>query len=241
MVDFFSKERRIEENRQRIKELYEQYKKTENYYPLFLAYITAFGLYFFDFIVVLYQGFCTWHFWSITILTGLALLYVLYLIWRFFKSIEWNSDYLPYGVYVEYPEEIIVDKPELENNSDLLHNELFDRYIKDLEDFTEKDLEIYKKKKNRLKAIWIPMIISLFLYSLNITTYKLVTIKHEIKETQKSKIMSPTKVTTNENKNRISDSKAEIRDKPQSSLKINDSKSSNTEKKTSTNNTPKKK
>jgi hypothetical protein len=240
MADFFSKERRIDENRQRIKELYEQYKKTENYYPLFIAYITAFGFYFFDFILVLFQDFCTWYFGVITILTSLGLLYVLYLIWKFFKSVEWNSDYLPYGVYVEYSQEIISDKPELENNSKLLQSELFDRYIIDLEDFAKKDLEIYKKKKINLKAIWIPMIISLILYSINITTYKLVTTKYEKIETIKSKIMSPTKVTTNEHKNRISDSKAEIREKTQP-VRSNNSKSPTTEKKSSTNNTPKKK
>jgi hypothetical protein len=240
MTDFFSKERRIDENRQRIKELYEQYKKTENYYPLFIAYITAFGFYFFDFIVVLFQGFCPWYFVGVTILTSLGLLYVLYLIWKFFKSVEWNSDYLPYGVYVEYTQEIISEKPELENNSELIHSELFDRYIIDLEDFAKKDLDIYKKKKIRLKAIWIPMIISLFLYSINITTYKLITTKYEKIEPKKSTIMSPTKVTTNENKNRVSDSKAQIREKTQP-VRSNNSKSPTTEKKSSTNNTTKKK
>lgn len=240
MEGFFSKERRIDENRKRIKELYEQYKKTENYYPLFIAYISAFGFYFFDFIVVLFQGFCPWYFVGITILTGLGLLYVLYLIWEFFKSVEWNSDYLPYGVYVEYPQEIISEKPELENNSELIHSELFDKYIIDLEDFVEKDLDIYKKKKIRLKAIWIPMIISIFLYSINITTYKLITIKHEKIETKKSTIMSPTKVTTNENKDSISDSKVKYIGKIQP-VRSNNSKSPTTEKKSSTNNTPKKK
>jgi len=171
---FFSKERRIEENRNRIKELYEQYKKTESYYPLFLAYITAFGLYFFDFIVALYKYPFPWYFYAITHLTSLAFIYVLFLIWDFFKSIDWHSDYLPYGVYEEFPAEIIESKPELANNENLLREELYDRYIKDLEDFVEKNLEAYTTKRIKLKKVWIPMIISLGIYSINIITYKLL-------------------------------------------------------------------
>jgi hypothetical protein len=106
MTDFFSKERRIEENRQRLRELFEQFKKTENYYPLFLAYLTAFAIYFFDFIALLFQPFFPCYFMSLTLLTGLSFAYVLYLIWKFFDSVNWNFDYLPFGVYTEFPKEI---------------------------------------------------------------------------------------------------------------------------------------
>jgi len=203
---FFSKESRIEENRNRLKELYEQYKKTENYYPLFLAYITAFGIYFFDFIVALLKYSCPWYFYVITILTGVTFIFVLILIWKFFKSVDWHSDYLPYGVYEEFPSEIINDKPELENDLNLLREELYDRYIKDLEDFVEKDLDLYKTKRDRLKKIWLPMIISLFIYSINITTYKFLSDKFKTNEPQKVIIMSPKKIVINEAKNRISGS-----------------------------------
>jgi hypothetical protein len=203
---FFSKERRIEENRNRLKELYEQYKKTENYYPLFLAYITAFGIYFFDFIVALLKYTCPWYFYVITIFTGVTFIFVLFLIWKFFKSVDWNYDYLPYGVYDEFPSEIINDKPELENDVNLLREELYDRYIKDLEDFVEKDLELYSTKRKRLKKVWLPMIISLLIYSTNIITYKFLSDNFKTDEPQKIIIMSPKKIVINESKHRISDS-----------------------------------
>ena len=164
MADFFSKERRIEENRQRLKELFEQYKKTENYYPLFLAYFTAFAIYYFDFIALLFNKFPC-YFLTLTVLTGLSFFYVIYLIWRFFDSVDWNFDYLPFGVYSEYPQEIRATRPELVEDSEEFKNELLDRYIKDLEDFVKNDSDIYIKKKRKLNNIWKPMIISLFLYS----------------------------------------------------------------------------
>ncbi|MEA4981647.1 MAG: hypothetical protein VB066_02910 [Paludibacter sp.] len=203
--DFFSKQRRIEENRTRLKELYEQYKKTENYYPIFLAYITAFGLYLFDFVAALLKYPCPWYFSSITILTGSAFVYVLSLIWKFFKSVDWHSDYLPHGVYEEFPAEIINEKPELENNNELFKDELYDRYIADLEEFVEKDLEIYRNKRSRLNDIWKPMIISLIIYSVNIITYKFISDNIKINEPQKIIIMSPKKIVISESKHRISD------------------------------------
>ncbi len=185
MSDFFSKEHRIEENKLRLKELYEQYKKTENYYPLFLAYITAFGIYIFDIIVMLFMHFSSYCFIVVTGLTVLSLLYVLYLIWKFFKAVDWNFDYLPYGIYVEYPNEIIIDKPELKDNYEMLHDELLERYVNELEDFVKKDFDIYKNKKNRLSAIWKPLIISLFLYAINISLYKSIIVSYSVVETFK--------------------------------------------------------
>jgi len=218
---FFSKERRIEENRNRLKELYEQYKKTENYYPLFLAYITAFGFYFFDFIVALIKYNCPFYFYTISITTGITFIFVLILIWKFFKSADWHSDYLPYGIYEEFPTEIKKDRPELINNENLLREELYDRYIKDLEDFVKKDLDIYKKKRERLKIIWIPMIISLSIYSINITVYKFLSGNFKTNEPQNIIIMSPTKIVTNEGKKRISDNR-EIKRSQNSQVEKND-------------------
>lgn len=209
MADFFSKERRIEENKQRLKELFEQYKKTENYYPLFLAYFTAFAIYYFDFIVLLFNTFPC-YFLTLTVLTGLSFFYVIYLIWKFFDSVDWNFDYLPFGVYSEYPQEIRATRPELVENSEKFNDELLDRYIKDLEDFVKNDSDIYIEKKRKLNNIWKPMIISLFLYSLNITAYKIITTKTENIESQKITVMSPQKIIAKESfvekKSHITDS-----------------------------------
>lgn len=209
MADFFSKERRIEENRQRLKELFEQYKKTENYYPLFLAYFTAFAIYYFDFIALLFNRFPC-YFLTLTVLTGLSFFYVIYLIWRFFDSVDWNFDYLPFGVYSEYPQEIRTTRPELVEDSEEFKNELLDRYIKDLEDFVKNDSDIYIEKKRKLNNIWKPMIISLFLYSLNITAYKIITTKTGNIESQKITVMSPQKIIAKESiiekKSHITDS-----------------------------------
>lgn len=208
MSEFFSKQRRIEENRQRLRELFEQYKKTENYYPLFLAYLTAFAIYFFDFIVLLFNSYPC-YFMTLTILTGLSFVYVLYLIWKFFNSVDWDFDYLPNGVYSEYPQEIKNDKPELIEGSDEFENELFDRYIKDLETFVKNDSDIYIEKKRKLNNIWKPMVVSLLLYSINIAAYKIITNKENLK-TKINVIMSPQKITAKESyvekKGHISDS-----------------------------------
>lgn len=214
---FFSKERRIEENRLRLKELYDQYKRTENYYPLFLAYITAFGFYIFDIISALFNGYFPYYYHLITFSTVLTFFYVLVLIWRFFKGVDWQSDFLPYGVYKEYPEEIINDRPELKENEELLHEELFDRYINEIEDLVGNALDIYIKKRNKLKKIWIPMILSLFIYSINIVMYKSLSenIKYNINNQPKTVIMSPKKIIINEIKQKISGSEENKRsDRP---------------------------
>jgi len=210
MADFFSKERRIEENRQRLKELFEQYKKTENYYPLFLAYFTAFAIYYFDFIELLSRTFPSYFFLTMTVFTGLSFLYVMYFIWKFFESVDWNFDYLPFGVYSEYPQEIRATRPELVESSEEFKEELLDRYIADLEEFVKKDSDLYIEKKRKLNTIWKPMIISLLLYSLNITVYKIITTKSENNELIRNTVMSPQKIIAKESiverKSQISDS-----------------------------------
>jgi hypothetical protein len=216
MADFFTKERRIEENRQRLRELFEQYKKTENYYPLFLAYFTAFSIYFFDFIALLFNSFPC-YFLTLTIFTGLSFLYVIYLIWKFFDSVDWNFDYLPFGVYSEYPQEIKDSKPELVEGSNEFKTELQERYIKDLEEFVKKDSDIYVEKKRKLSNIWKPMIISLLLYSLNITAYKIITTKTENIESLTKTVMSPQKIVAKES---IVEKKSHISDTVNSEKKI---------------------
>jgi hypothetical protein len=213
MNDFFSKERRIDENQKRLRELFEQYKKTENYYALFVAYLTAISIYYFDFLSLILQDEGTTLFIVLTTITSISIAYTLYLIWIFFKVVPWHFDFLPNQIYEDYPNEIIHDNNSIVVDSDDFKEELLNRYIKDIEGFVQKDLDLYTEKKNRLSKIWTPMAISILLYASCIVTYKTTVVNRKANIYDNKTInylnittMSPKPIIVKESRTKIGDS-----------------------------------
>ena len=85
MDDYFTIEKRVEDNRARMRELYSQYKGIDNYYPFFLAYFTVLAIYYYDLISFMFmendQSWFTCLIFSLTFLIG----YVSMLIWDMLK------------------------------------------------------------------------------------------------------------------------------------------------------------
>ena len=198
MENYFTEEGRVKENRQRLRELYDQYKRIENYYPIFLAYFTAIGIFIFDLIAFGINHADLFYYNFITLLTVSAFIYTCHLIWIVFKGNKWTHDYLPKGVYEDYDEDVIKDHPELKKGTDEFNNEILKLYYQDLEGFIEENLDTYSKKRKNLSLIWKPMIVSLILLSLNITYLKTVKMKEDINE-------APKKVVVIESENKLDD------------------------------------
>lgn len=177
MNDYFTEKGRVRENRQRLRELYDQYKRIENYYPIFLAYFTAIGIFIFDLIAfgVNHTELCYYNF--ITLLTVSAFIYTCYLIWNVFKGNKWTHDYLPKDVCEDYDSDIIKDFPELKKGTPEFQDDIIRRYRISLDRFVLNNFKTYQAKTIKLNKVWKPLIVSLILLSLNVITYK--TIKME--------------------------------------------------------------
>ena len=175
MKDFFTESGRIMENRQRLREIYDQYKRLENYYPIFLAYLATIGLFIFDIISFAIIKNNNPIFISLTTITTISIIYVCYLIWIFFKGNSWTHDYLPKDVCDEYDSDVLEKYPNFKKGDDDFNNEILKLYRTDLDDFVLKNYKTYEGKTMKLKNIWIPMIFSILLLSINFITYKTIT------------------------------------------------------------------
>ena len=175
MEDFFTESGRIVENRQRLREIYDQYKRLENYYPIFLAYLAAIGLFIFDMISFAIIKNNNPIFISLTTITTISIIYVCYLIWIFFKGNSWTHDYLPKDVCDEYDSDVLEKYPNLKKGDDDFNNEILKLYRTDLDGFVLKNYKTYEGKTMKLKNIWIPMVFSILLLSINFITYKTIT------------------------------------------------------------------
>lgn len=182
MEKFFTEEGRVKENRQRLRELYDQYKRIENYYPIFLAYLTAIGIFLFDLISFGINHLENHYYILLTVITLGSIIYTCYLIWKVFKGNNWTHDYLPKGVYEDYDSDVNRDFPELKKGTEEFNKQILKFYYQNLEEIVEDNLTVYTKKRKNLSLVWKPMIISLILFSLNITFHKSITMKEEMNE-----------------------------------------------------------
>ncbi len=172
MKDFFTEEGRVKENRQRLRELYDQYKRIENYYPIFLAYLTAVGIFIFDLIAFGSNHTELYYYVFLTIITTSSIIYTCYLIWKVFKGNPWTHDFLPKDVCEDYNKNILADFPNLKPGSKEFNDEIIKRYRIALDGFVIKNYKTYDAKIKRLGKVWLPLIISLILLSVNTITYK---------------------------------------------------------------------
>lgn len=183
----FDLDDKIAQNRHRLREQFEQYKKIENYYPLFLAYIGSIGIYYFDFIT--YFSSTNPIFTLITVIVGLIVLFSCYLMGQIFFTKKWKNDYLPIDVYSEYYNNIKKDNPT--ETDSVIEQKTKEGYLHQLELWNESNFKSYNDKKRKIPQLINVIIISLFLYSINIGMYKYIKMEYEKNKTENPVVNTP--------------------------------------------------
>jgi len=111
----FDLDSKIAWNRHRMRELFEMYKKIENYYPLFFAFLGFIGIYYFDFLLLLSNSFNCWFLFT-TILTKSGLISVIVYMVKIIFTREWCQDYEPKEVYTDLYRKKSISLREIEPN-----------------------------------------------------------------------------------------------------------------------------
>ena len=173
----FDLDSKIAWNRHRMRELFEMYKKIENYYPLFFAFLGFLGIYYFDFIVLLINKFNCLFFLS-TILTSIGLIWALYYMTQIMFTKEWYQDSTPEKIYKKLFDEMTIwyksnngDKYDLEK-IDILVRE---SYLDSLEENIKDNTIIYLDRKSILSKLLKVIFVTLLIYSFNIIYFKNLT------------------------------------------------------------------
>jgi hypothetical protein len=181
----FDLDSKIAQNRHKLREQFEQYKKIENYYPLFLAYIGAFGIYFFDFLVSRQ----TTLFTVVTTLTTLSFLYSCYIMYTIVQTKIWANDVFPKDLYETHLSGLKKANPSV-TDEHLLIQETKKYYLDILEKAVVSNFKVYEDKKKKFPSLFKVMTLSLILYSVNITVYKNIKMQDETKVTPKQVVTS---------------------------------------------------
>jgi hypothetical protein len=198
----FELDSKIAQNRHRLREQFEQYKKIENYYPLFLAYIGAFGIYFFDFtVLVINEKHCIFN--LLTTVTLISFIYTCYLMYDIISTKKWANDLMPSKLYKDSCDYFKHKNPNDDDFS--TEKKVKEYYLTLLEDANELNFKVYDSKKKKFPLLFKIILISLVLYSVNITTYKYIKMaddnKKKEQEVPKLTPVLPVKVSTNEGVN----------------------------------------
>jgi len=183
----FELDDKIAQNRHRLREQYEQYKKIENYYPLFLAYIGAIGIYYFDFITIF--GNTNPIFTLIGVVLGLVVLCSCYMMGKIFFTKKWKNDYLPIDVYQDFYNNTKLVYPGEEES--VLIQKTKEAYLLELEKYNEANFNVYNDKKKKIPCLMYVIIISLFLYSINIGMYKYIKMADDKKKVEQPIVVTP--------------------------------------------------
>lgn len=173
MADYFTLDNKIEENRKRIRELFEQYKKTESYYPLFFAYLGFTGVYSFNIVQYLIFNYSN-HVFGLTLFIIHALLFCFcfFLFIRILFLKPFGNDPLPKDVYVETYNLVKQRFPnEAEND---IEEKTKEAYLKTLEEEVEFNYNIYEKKKEKLSILIKVISFSFIIYVILILTFKVI-------------------------------------------------------------------
>jgi len=188
----FDLDSKIAWNRHRMRELFEMYKKIENYYPVFLAFLGFICIYYFDFILLLINNFNHW-FLLTTLLTTIGLVASIYYMVKIMFTKEWCQDYEPSEVYVNLFDKKTVALKKIEPDCSLfdIEIEVRENYLFRLEKNVKENFEIYSNKKKYITIILKIMLISILIYSFNIVHFKQLTTMGKTND-------DTTKKTTNE-------------------------------------------
>jgi len=171
----FDLDSKIAWNRHRMRELFEMYKKIENYYPLFFAFLGFIGIYYFDFIILLINNF-NHRFLLTTTLTTVGLLWSLYYMIRIIFTNKWYQDGQGKLVYKKLFDDVTIEETE-KNNGVKPELEILDRitrevYLESLEEDLAENTKVYVCKKNYLTNVLKVIVITLIMYSINIVHFK---------------------------------------------------------------------
>ena len=194
----FDLDSKIAWNRHRMRELFEMYKKIENYYPLFLAFLGFIGIFYFNFVILLINNFDHW-FLLTTSLTTIGLIISVYYMVKIMFTKEWCHDYDPSEVYIDLFDKKTVALKKIEPDCTLqdIEIEVRENYLSRLEKNVSENFAIYCIKKKYVSNILKIMLISILIYSFNIVHYKQLTTMAKTND-------DTTKKIANESKNIVS-------------------------------------
>lgn len=169
----FDIDTKIQENRNRIRELFEQYKKVESYYPLFFAYLGFIGIYTFDIIVYFFTKQCN----PLLIFFGaLIILHISVFGYCFYKFLtiiflkSFGNDPLPVDVYITTYNNVKQQNPNC--NEAQLIEKTKEGYLFTLENEVNNNYNIYSRKKENLTVLIKSILVSFIIYSFLILTFK---------------------------------------------------------------------
>lgn len=171
----FDIDSKIAWNRHRIRELTDMYKKIENYYLLFLAFLGFIGVYYFEFIVQIIYNFNHW-FLLTTTFTTFGVFWALYFMVRIIFTKEWRNDNDPKEIYKDLFDEwtIYLKEKTPDYSPQYLDQKVRDAYNKGLEIDIDYNFKIYSQKKTYVKNVLRVILLTLIVYSINIIHFKLL-------------------------------------------------------------------
>ncbi|MDP2187845.1 MAG: hypothetical protein Q8J69_04095 [Sphingobacteriaceae bacterium] len=161
----FDLDSKISLNRQRIREQFEQYKRIENYYAFFFAYVAMLGTGIFEIIILAINSATSASFFQFS---AIILVLVVLMTFYFFCQLIWlkgiHVDPIPKNVYSQFNQnEEISEQKKLED-------EIKIAYLTLLEDAIEFNQEVYSRKK-AIVADMLKSIIFVFLLYTPLLTY----------------------------------------------------------------------
>jgi hypothetical protein len=199
MKEFYTIEGKIRENRQRLREIFDNYKKIETYYPLYFAYVTLIGFYSYN-VIEYFLSIENVHFtfmYGVAILSHISLfVYSFYLFFKLIYLKPLYNDLLPNDVYCDlYSQYLQNEQRDSEENSKLSEEEFKNkietktntRYLKDLEEGVLENFDKYAEKKLVLTKLIKIISLSIAIYITLITTYKLETMINNKKQKEQTK------------------------------------------------------
>lgn len=169
----FSTENKIKENRKRIREQFEQYKKIETYYPLFFAYLGFIGVFTFDIIIRCFNPKLVTPGCLYIIFLALHIILIICCFAKFVQVVwlkSFGNDLLPKDVYKDTWDKVNESYPD--SSDEYKKSETQKGYLETLEQEVERNYTLYDEKKKHLHLLIKGILISIIIYSILITAYK---------------------------------------------------------------------
>ena len=177
----FDLDTKIAWNRQRLREIYTQYKALDKYYPLFFAYMGFLGVYTFEFLI-----YSVTHDLALKNSIFIFICSILFggIVWSFVLIIkivllkEWKHESIPQEIYSEGYEKqvnLLKGKSDVTPDNNKVEESLKKGILTMLEDSLRDNNEVMKRKKQSIGLLIKIIIFNLILYTLNILYYKFLT------------------------------------------------------------------
>lgn len=166
----FDTDSRIAQSRHRIREQFENYKRVENYYSFFFAYMALLGYGIFDIFVLAFRSY---QFGTVLPFQVLVVILICIIISTFyyFARLIWlkgiHVDPLPKNVYSKYDENELKYKPE---ELEELKGDVKKSYLSILENAIDTNQNSYDSRK-KLVGLMLKSIILAFILYIPLLTY----------------------------------------------------------------------